>query len=262
MTPERPPSEEAPALKRYSMHVRHGFFGRRGGVSTGVYRSLNCGPGSGDEPEKVLENRRRVCLALGADPEKLAAPRQVHSAKAIVAERAYAPNERPECDALVTKRPGLMLGVLAADCAPIVLCDPHNGVIAAIHAGWRGAVGGVIESAVDAMGQLGADPGKMVAGIGPCLSQTSFEVGPDLFDAVLKATPWAENLFDPGANDRQFFDLKRYCSGRLARLGVAQTDALVDDTLTQPELYFSHRASVKAGDRDCGRNMTGIMLVA
>lgn len=262
MTTERPPYEEAPALKRFSMHVRHGFFGRRGGVSTGVYRSLNCGPGSGDDPEKVLENRRRVCLALGADPQKLAAPRQIHSAKAVVADRAFAPNERPECDALVTKRPGLLLGVLAADCAPIVLCDPHNGVIAAIHAGWRGAAGGVIESAVDAMGQLGADPGKMAAGIGPCLSQASFEVGPDLFDAVMKTTPWAENLFDPGKGDRQFFDLKRYCAGRLARLGVAQTDALADDTLTQPEFYFSHRASVKNGDRDCGRNMTGIMLVA
>ncbi|MFT3725057.1 MAG: peptidoglycan editing factor PgeF [Hyphomonadaceae bacterium] len=262
MTTERPSYEEAPALKRYSMHVRHGFFGRRGGVSTGVYRSLNCGPGSGDEPEKVLENRRRVCLSLGADPEKLAAPRQVHSAKAVVADHAFAPNERPECDALVTKRPGLLLGVLAADCAPIVLCDPHNGVIAAIHAGWRGAVGGVIESAVDVMGQLGADPGKMAAGIGPCLSQASFEVGPDLFDAVMKITPWAENLFDPGEGDRQFFDLKRYCAGRLTRLGVAHTDALADDTLTQPDLYFSHRASVKAGDRDCGRNMTGIMLVA
>jgi YfiH family protein len=262
MTPERPPFEEVPALKRFSMHVRHGFFGRRGGVSHGVYKSLNCGPGSGDAPEKVLENRRRVCRALGADPERLAAPRQVHSAKAVITDKAFQPNERPECDALVTKRPGLMLGVLAADCAPIVICDPHNGVIAAIHAGWRGAVGGVIESAVEAMVEIGADPGRMAAGVGPCLSQSSFEVGPDLFDAVMKASSWAENLFEPGEGDRRFFDLKRYCHGRLARLGVAHTDALADDTLTQSELYFSYRASVKAGDRDCGRNMTGIMLVA
>ncbi len=262
MTSERPPFEEVPALKRFSMHVRHGFFGRRGGVSTGVYKSLNCGPGSGDEPEKVLENRRRVCLALCADPENLAAPRQIHSAKAVIADKAFAPNERPECDALVTKRPGLMLGVLAADCAPIVLCDPHNGVIAAIHAGWRGAVGGVIEAAVEAMAEIGGDPSKMAAGVGPCLSQSSFEVGPDLCDAVLNATPWAETLFIPGEGDRQFFDLKRYCLGRLARLGVAHTDALDDDTLTQPEEYFSHRHSVKTGERDCGRNMTGIMLLA
>lgn len=262
MTDNLPPFEEAPAIKRFSMHVRHGFFGRRGGVSQGVYDSLNCGPGSGDAPEKVLENRRRVCLALGASPDKLAAPRQIHSAKAVATDRAFEPNERPECDALVTKRPGLLLGVLAADCAPIVLCDPHNGVIAAIHAGWKGAVGGVIESTLEVMTQQGADPGKIAAGVGPCLSQSSFEVGPDLIDAVLDATPWAETLFNPGENDRQFFDLKRYCLGRLARLGVAHMDALTDDTLTQPDLYFSHRASVKAGDRDCGRNMTGIMLLA
>ena len=257
----KPPYEEAPALKRFTMHVRHGFFGRIGGVSTGAYKSLNCGPGSGDAPEKVLENRRRVCHALGAPLDKLASPRQVHSAKAVIAERAYAPNERPECDALVTNRPGLLLGVLAADCAPIVICDPHNGVVAAIHAGWRGAVGGVIEAAVDAMGTLGGDPSRMAAGVGPCLSQASFEVGPDLADAVLDKTPWAETLFEAGEGDRQFFDLKRYCLGQLARLGVAHMDALADDTLTQPESYFSHRHSVKAGDRDCGRNMTGIMLL-
>jgi YfiH family protein len=192
----------------------------------------------------------------------LAAPRQIHSSRAVATEIAYAPNDRPECDALVTKRPGLILGVLAADCAPIMLCDPHNGVIAAVHAGWRGAVGGVIESAVDVMGSLGADPGKTAAGVGPCLSQTSFEVGPDVVDAVLDATPWAENLFEPGASDRQFFDLKRYCLGRLARLGVAHMDALADDTLTQPDDYFSHRRAVKAGERDAGRNMSAIMLIA
>jgi YfiH family protein len=262
MTNERPPFEEAPALKRFSMHVRHGFFGRRGGVSTGVYGSLNCGHGSGDDPEKVTENRRRFCQALGSSFENLASPRQIHSAKAIATDKAYGPNERPECDALVTKRPGLLLGVLTADCAPIVLCDPHNGVIAAIHAGWRGAVGGVIESTVEVMGQLGADPSKTVAGVGPCLSQQSFEVGPDLADAVLDATPWAEHLFAAGQGDRQYFDLKRYCLGRLARLGISHMDALADDTLTQPEDYFSHRASVKAGQRDCGRNITGIMLLA
>lgn len=262
MSETPPPFEEAPAIKRFSMHVRHGFFGRSGGVSTGLYRSLNCGLGSGDAPEKVRENRRRVCHALGGSLEMLAAPRQVHSSRAVATEIAYAPNERPECDALVTRKPGLILGVLAADCAPIMLCDPHNGVIAAVHAGWRGAVGGVIESAVDVMGSLGADPARTAAGVGPCLSQASFKVGPDVVDAVLDATPWAEHLFEPGDGDRQFFDLKRYCLGRLARLGVAHTDALADDTLTQPDNYFSHRRAVKAGERDAGRNMSAIMLIA
>jgi len=261
MTVTRPPFEEVPALKRFSMHVRHGFFGRRGGVSTGVHRSLNCGHGSGDDPARVIVNRRRVCEALGATLEKLASPRQIHSARAVITDKAYEPNERPECDALVTKRPGLLLGVLAADCAPIVICDPHNGVISAIHAGWKGAVGGVIESALEAMTKIGGDPAKMAAGIGPCLSQSSFEVGPDLVDAVLNTTPWAETLFEAGTGDRQFFDLKRYCAGRLARLGVAHTDALADDTLTQPDAYFSHRHAVKSGDRDSGRNMSAIMLL-
>jgi YfiH family protein len=262
MNDPRPPFEEAPAIKRFSMHVRHGFFGRRGGVSTGVYKSLNCGPGSGDEPEKVLENRRRVCAAVGGSLEKLAAPRQIHSSRAVATDKAFPANERPECDALVTRRAGLVLGVLAADCAPIVLCDPHNGVIAAVHAGWRGAVGGVIESTVEVMATLGADPGRTAAGVGPCLSQSSFEIGPDVAEAVMNATPWAEHLFAPGAGDRQFFDLKRYCLGRLTRLGVAHMDALQDDTLAQSDQYFSHRRAVKAGDRDCGRNMTAIMLLA
>ena len=262
MSDIRPPFEEAPAIKRFSMHVRHGFFGRAGGVSTGVYKSLNCGPGSGDQPESVSENRKRVCLTLGGSPDRLASPRQIHSSRAVATDKPFAPNERPEADALVTKTPGLILGVLAADCAPILLCDPHAGVVAAVHAGWRGAVGGVIESAVEVMGALGADPGKTAAGIGPCLSQASFEVGPDLVEAVLSSTPWAEHLFQPGTGDRQQFDLKRYCLGRLTRLGIAHMDAMVDDTLTMPDLYFSHRRAVKAGDRDCGRNMSAIMLLA
>lgn len=262
MTDTRPPFEEAPAIKRFSMHVRHGFFGSQGGVSTGVYKSLNCGPGSGDDPEKVSENRRRVCLALGGSLDRLATPYQVHSARAVATDHPFAVTERPEADALVTRTPGLILGVLAADCAPILLCDPHAGVIAAAHAGWRGAVGGVIESTVELMAALGADPGKTVAGIGPCLSQASFEVGPDLEEAVLNATPWADQLFEPGEGDRKFFDLKRYCLGRLARLGVSHMDALANDTLTQPGRYFSHRRAVKAGERDCGRNMSAIVLVA
>jgi|688.fasta_scaffold100085_2 YfiH family protein len=261
MTTDRTPFEEAPGLKRFSMHVRHGFFGRRGGVSKGFYNSLNCGHGSRDDPEKVRENRRRVCEALGSSLERLASPRQVHSAKAEITDRAYEPAERPECDALVTSRPGLLLAVLSADCAPIVLCDPHNGVAAAVHAGWRGAVGGVLESTLEAMARLGADPARTAAAVGPCLSQTSFEVGPDLADAVLAASPWAETLFRPGSNDRQFFDLKRYCLGQLIRLGVSHCEALTDDTLSQPEDYFSHRAAQKAGHGDSGRNMTGIMLL-
>lgn len=259
---DRPPFEEAPAIKRLSMHVRHGFFGRRGGVSTGIFRSLNCGLGSQDEFAKVLENRKRVALALGGAADRLVTLRQIHSAKAVTIDEPFEIGKVPEADAIVTKRPGLVLGVLGADCAPVLLVDPHAGVIGAAHAGWKGAVAGVIESAVEAMEALGADAGKMTASIGPCLSQTSFEVGPDLVDTVLDASSWAEHLFAAGAGDRQQFDLKGYCAGKLARLGVAHIDALADDTLSDPDAYFSYRRAVKTREPDCGRNISAITLVA
>lgn len=200
MTPPsaNPPSLEAPALKRFSLHIRHGFFGRRGGVSSGAFKSLNCALGSGDASEKVAENRRRACLALGLSGPRLALVRQVHSARAVRTIDVFAQGEAPEADAVVTSVPGLALGVLTADCAPVLLCDPHAGVIGAAHAGWRGAVSGVLEAAIDAMAELGADPSHTVAAIGPCLSQASFEVGPDLVEAVLEASPWAENSSSRG----------------------------------------------------------------
>jgi YfiH family protein len=256
-----PPFIEAPALKRFSLHIRHGFFGRRGGVSTGIYRSLNCGYGSADDNMKVRENRRRVCLAMGVGADRLATVYQVHSARAVVIDKPFETGKIPEADAIVTKRPGLLIGALAADCAPVLLADPHAGVAASVHAGWKGAVAGVIEAAVEAMIAQGANPGKMTAAVGPCLTQASFEVGPDLVDKVLDASPWAEPLFEPGAGDRQHFDLKRYALGKLTRLGVAQADALADDTLSDPAGYFSNRWAVKNGEPDYGRNLSAIMLL-
>ena len=257
-----PPYVEAPALKRFSLHVRHGFFGRAGGVSSGIYRSLNCGYGSGDDIASVRENRRRVCLALGAEPDRLVTLHQVHSARAVVINAPFAAGQIPEADALVTNHPGLILGALAADCAPVLLCDPHAAVVASVHAGWKGAVAGVIERAVEAMISLGADPGRIIAAIGPCLSQSSFEVGPDLVDKVLDVSPWAEALFETGEGDRRQFDLKRYALGKLSRLGVAQADALADDTLSDPDGYFSNRWAIRNKEPDYGRNLSGIMLLA
>lgn len=256
-----PPFTASPALDRLSMHLRHGFFGRRGGVSVGAFKSLNCGLGTSDHLTRVMENRDRVCRALGARGERLATLKQIHSAKVVTLDASSNLSDRAEADALVTRTPGLVLGVLAADCAPILICDPRAGVIGAAHAGWRGAVGGVADATVEAMIALGADPAAMVAAVGPCLSQTSFEVGPDLVDAVLDATPWAEPLFDPGAGDRQHFDLKRYVLGQLARLGVAHADALADDTLTGQDDYFSYRGSNISGQKDCGRNISAIVLL-
>jgi YfiH family protein len=185
----------------------------------------------------------------------------VHSAKAVIAKGPWSLGDMPEADGMATDQPGLVLGVLAADCAPVLLCDPHAGVIGAAHAGWRGAVGGVVESTMEAMQLLGSDPSNTVAAVGPCLSQASFEVGPDLYDAVMDATPWAEHLFEPGQGDRQYFDLKRYVLARLARLGVSHADALADDTLTEPDVYFSHRGMIRRGEADYGRNISAIMLV-
>lgn len=243
------------------MHLRHGFFGRKGGVSIGPYKSLNCGLGTSDDPARVQENRNRVCRALGASGSRLATLRQVHSAKVVIVDSASDLTDRAEADALVSSTPGIVLGVLAADCAPVLLCDPRAGVVGAAHAGWRGAVSGVTDTTVEAMIALGADPGNMVAAVGPCIAQPSFEVGPDLVDAVLDATPWAEHLFIPGTGDRQHFDLKRYLLGRLARLGVAHSEALADDTLTAQDDWFSYRGANVAGQRECGRNLSAIALL-
>ena len=257
-----PPTLEAPALKRFSLHIRHAFFGRRGGVSAGAFKSLNCALASGDDPDRVTENRRRACLALGLAVPRLAIVRPVHSARAIRASNVFPVGEAPEADAIVTSVPGLALGILTADCAPVLLCDPHAGVIGAAHAGWRGAVSGVLEAAVEAMAELGADPARTVAAIGPCLSQASFEVGPDLVEAVMDASPWADHLFVEGREDRKHFDLKAYLMARLMRLGLSHLDALSDDTLTEPGLYFSHRGSISRREPKTGRNLSAITLIA
>jgi len=243
------------------MHLRHGFFGRRGGASVGAYRSLNCGLGTSDDPARVQENRDRVCRALGARGDRLATLKQVHSARIVTLDASSDLSDRAEADGLVTKTPGIVLGVLAADCAPVLLCDPRAGVAGAAHAGWRGAVAGVTDATVEAMMEMGADPSSMVAAVGPCIAQPSFEVGPDLVDAVLDATPWAEHLFVPGSGDRQHFDLKRYVLGRLARMGVAHAEALADDTLAEQDDWFSYRGANAAGQKECGRNLSGIVLL-
>ncbi|MEZ5938120.1 MAG: peptidoglycan editing factor PgeF [Hyphomonadaceae bacterium] len=259
---ETPDFTEAPSLGGLTLHVRHAFFGRRGGVSGGPFESLNCAYGSGDDLDHVMTNRARACAVLGAPPEKLVTVNQVHSARAVLAgDGPFPAGARPEADAIVSSTPGLALAILTADCAPILICDPAAGVAAAVHAGWRGAVDGVVEAATEAMVGLGADPSRMIAAIGPCLSQTSFEVGPDLVDRVLDISPWAETMFEPGDGDRSHFDLKKYLAGRMTRLGMSRVDALADDTLAEPDRYFSHRGAQKRGEPTAGRNLSVIMLL-
>ena len=255
------PYLEAPGLAQYSMHLRHGFFGRKGGESTGIYKSLNAGPGSSDKSEWVAQNRDIICQSLGVEAGQMVTLHQAHTNRPVVVDKAFAPGEAPEADALVSQRPGLLLTALAADCSPILMCDPHANIAAAVHAGWRGSLSGVIENTIETMCDLGASADKIVAAIGPCLAQQSFEVGPEFEDTFLKASPWSERLFEPGEGDRKMFDHKRYCMGRLARAGVGKVEALADDTLTQEEDYFSYRRSQRRDEPDYGRNASSIVLL-
>lgn len=254
----------SPMLEQMTMHVRHGFFGREGGVSKPPYASLNCGMGLGDRIEDVRANRGRACKAIGADAGRLALPIQVHSAVAVVCDAPFVADAAPKADALVTAKAGLAVGVVTADCAPILMCDPRageNGVCAAVHAGWRGGVGGVIESATEKMVGLGADPARICAAVGPCLSQGSFEVGPDLVEAVLDASPWAGDLFAAGDGDRSLFDFTGYLAGRMTRLGIGKVEILAEDTLSQPKRFFSHRHGVQHANGVSGRNLSMICLL-
>jgi YfiH family protein len=238
--------------------VRHGFFGRQGGVSQGVYASLNAGPGSKDDGAAVEENRRRIAAAIGAGQERLLSLYQIHSATAL---RVDAPWEtRPEADAMVTTTPGLALTALAADCAPVLFAEPAARVIGAAHAGWKGALGGVLEAAVAEMERAGADRKRIVAAIGPCIGRASYEVGPEFRDRFLAADAHNEDFFFPGAGDRLQFDLGEYCAARLARLGLGAIDIVAADTCALEEEFFSNRRAVKKDEADFGRNCAVIML--
>lgn len=234
--------------------VAHAFLGRTGGVSSGLFDSLNVGLGSGDDPAAVRENRRRAARALG-QPDALATVRQVHSARAVIVARPVADDERPQADALVTHVPGLALGVLTADCAPVLLADRQAGVVAAAHAGWKGAVGGVIEQTVATMEELGAERHRIAAAIGPTISQFSYEVGAE-FDAHVPARFLAPGI----APDRRWFDLEGFVAERLAASGVGQVERLATDTYADAERFFSFRRATHRGEADYGRQIALIML--
>ena len=238
---------------------RHAFFTRRGGVSTGVYESLNVGVGSRDDPDAVRANRARAAVALGAEPERLLTCYQIHSAVAVAADSPWA--ERPEADAVASRTPGLVLGALAADCAPVLLCDPEARVIGAAHAGWKGALGGVIASVVQAMAGLGAEPGRMVAAVGPCIGPASYEVGPEFLDAFTRGAPGSDRFFSPGGSaDKRQFDLPGFVLSRLQEAGVGRAEWVGRDTYAEPELFFSNRRALHRNEADYGRLLSGIML--
>jgi YfiH family protein len=241
--------------------LRHGFLTRQGGVSEGLYSSLNCGLGSGDDPAKVAENRRRALAKLELNGAELVTAYQVHSAKAIVVERPWAQEDRPQVDGLVTRVPGLALGVLTADCVPVLLADSQASVIGTAHAGWHGALDGVLESTVEAMEGLGAARERLVAGIGPAIAQRSYEVGPDYPAPFLAEDHDNQDLFCPSRRQGHFhFDLKGYVARRLARLGLALVQALPCDTCAEDRRFFSYRRSCLRGETDYGRGLSIICL--
>ncbi len=239
--------------------VAHGFFTRLGGVSEGIYRGLNTGPGSDDRPEHVAENRRRVAAAMRVAPERLVTVHQVHSADAVAVAAPFAP-PRPKADAMVTDRPGLALGVLAADCGPVLYADPQARVIGAAHAGWQGALNGVLESTVEAMERLGARRERIVAVLGPSISRTHYEVGPEYVARFVAADPRNEAYFVPSPNTgRAMFDLPAYTVDRLAAAGVAAS-SLGRCTYADEALFYSNRRRNHRGEPDYGRQISVIVL--
>jgi YfiH family protein len=239
--------------------VPHGFLGRRGGVSEGVCAGLNVGLGSGDDRDAITENRRRAVGAV-APGASLVTVRQVHSPEAVYATAPWPDGARPEADAIVTDRPGLALGILTADCTPVLLADRQAGVIAAAHAGWKGAFGGVIESTLALMEQYGADRGRVAATIGPVIARKSYEVDEAFLRRFAEADPDNDRFFTPGREGHHQFDLEAYVLARLAAAGVTRAEALGLDTYSDPERFYSYRRATHRGEPDYGRQISLIAL--
>jgi polyphenol oxidase len=250
---------QAPALASHS-GIRHAFFTRQGGVSDGIYASLNGGIGSSDEPAKVQENRRRMAAALGAKHDALISVYQVHSPDAVIVEGPWR-GERPKADAMVTATPGLALGITTADCGPVLFADAEARVIGAAHAGWRGAVTGVLESTIAAMERLGARRATIVAVLGPTISQKAYEVGPDFIKRFAEEAPGHERFFKEAERpDHAMFDLPGFIGARLEAAGIGAFTNLGLCTYSDEERFFSYRRTTHRKDPDYGRLISAITL--
>lgn len=246
--------------------IRHGFFTREGGVSSGIYESLNVGLGSDDDQTAVHENRRRIANHLGARVNApplpdVATNYQVHSATARIIDRPDPPGERPKADALVTATPGLAIGALTADCTPVLFADADARVIGAAHAGWRGAVSGILDATVSAMESLGATRKAIRVAIGPTISQAAYEVGPEFEAHFLAQSSENKRFFRvPIGRERVHFDLPAYCHARLDQLGLAEIEDLGLCTYANESLFFSYRRKTHRGETDYGRQISAIVL--
>ncbi len=241
--------------------VRHGFFTRDGGVSSGLYASLNCGHGSNDDPEAVRENRARAVAAFGFSVDDLCTAYQVHGDRAVAVEKAWSHAAAPQADALVSNTPGVVLGILTADCTPVLLADSDNRVIGALHAGWRGALGGILEAGVAGMCRLGARATTIHAVIGPTIGPKSYEVGAEFPAPFLAQDPGAQAFFRPAARDGHYlFDLPGYVARRLGALGLGEIAQLRRDTYAEDAQFFSYRRNSQRGESDYGRLLAAIAL--
>ncbi len=241
--------------------VRHGFFTRNGGVSEGLHASLNCGYGSNDNKEAVRENRSRAARAFGRAAEDICTAYQIHGAAAVEVTRPWRPENSPKADALVSSTPGVVLGILTADCAPVLLADGENRVIGALHAGWRGALGGVLEAGVAGMYRLGSQVTKIRAAIGPTIGPQSFEVSAGFPEPFLALDSAAKMFFRPATHDGHYlFDLPGYVTHRLKALGLAEVISLGRDTYTEEAHFFSYRRNSHQGENNYGRLLSAITL--
>jgi YfiH family protein len=241
--------------------IHHAFFTRAGGVSHGVYTSLNGGVGSNDAPDKVAENRARMAAALGVSADRLVTPYQIHSPNVVVAEQPWTAENRPRADAIVTRIPRLAIGVSTADCGPLLFADSEAGVVGAAHAGWRGAFAGVIEATISAMEQLGANRGRIIAALGPTIRQANYEVGPEFVERFIAADTANARFFTPSRRaDHAMFDLTGYIAGCVERAGIAHFEDLGLCTYAEPERFFSYRRTTLRGEPDYGRHVNAIAL--
>ncbi len=241
--------------------LRHGFFTRQGGISQGIYESLNCGLGSGDESATIHTNRSLAMHRLGAQPDCLLTPHQTHSTTVLTITHAQSHDTFPRADALVTNQPGLAIGIVTADCAPVIFADDHVPVIGIAHAGWRGALGGIIESTIQALCRLEAKTDRIHAAIGPCIGQKSYEVSAEFSLNFLDQDPKNQEWFIAvPSSDRLLFDLGGYITRRLEQAGLEHQHRLIDDTFDQEKRFFSYRRCCRNNESDYGRMLSAVMI--